>query len=231
MFRKNPAIVYGCNFNNYDVVLDPLYPDPNILYILFSDQIDPKLKVWKTVITDYKEFNADPQRAARFIKTHPKELLPPHNISIWVDCCYQIQIKDYDLFIKISLNNNGIACFAHPRRNTLWEEFAECLAKNLDYSKVITGQLEKYTLEVDRNLPLYHTAVLVRKFNPEINNLNLMWYEEINNHSKRDQLSLSYVVWRKGIYMNSIPSILGINLYKSPYFKKFKHSKERNRYE
>ena len=48
------------------------------------------------------------------------------------------------------------------------------------------------------------------------------WWEEIKNFSKRDQLSLNYVIWRTGIKIKYISKQFG--LY---YFYQKKHLKKK----
>ena len=224
-------IVFSCNIDNYDKIREPKFNDPKVSYLLFTDNKNIRYKVWKPIYIDSHKIDSDPQRVARYIKTHPHDLLPPtYKISVWIDSCYEICIKNFNLFIALNLFND-ISLFHHPKRTNIYDEFEVCKSGQLDFSSLITNQKEKYLKEgLPETIGLYHTAVILRKNNKIIENLNNLWWKEIQMNSKRDQLSFSYCLWKLGIKADIINREFGINLYKSPYFEKYKHIRGRKKY-
>lgn len=222
-------VIFSCNFGNYDKVRDPIFIDSNVSYILFSDRPQPHLKCWKTKIISLSELNSDPQRVARYIKLNPHLFLPKgHKISVWVDSCYQIKVFNFISFINQNLRDKDICLFRHPKRNCVYEEIDVCNKKKLDYSIKFQQQKEEYLKEgLPYNFGLYHTAVLVRRNNKEIENFNKLWWKELNIYSKRDQISFSYCLWKFNFIPNIIKDNFGVNLYTSNQFRKFKHIKNR----
>lgn len=226
-------IVYSCIFGEYDKINEPWDNNSEVHYILFTNNFNLKSKNWDIRYIDLKELGIeDPQRAARYIKLNPKLFLPKeHKINIWIDSCYEIRITHWDLFIKTNLINN-ICLYKHPCRHCVYEEIKVCSNLKLDYKNLFIKQKEKYLKE---GLPyyygLYHTAVLLRKNNEIVNKFNQLWWKELNEFSKRDQISFSYCLWKLKITPNIISPLFGFDLYKSKYFKKYKHIKERNRYD
>lgn len=232
MVKIENIIVYSCIFNNYDKIQEPLFIEPNVSYYLFSDKIIPNLKYWKLILIDYTKLDLDPQRAARLIKLNPNNFLPKHNISIWIDSCYQIRINNLKMFITLNLQDKDICLFKHPKRNCVYEEIKVCKEKKLDHSNLLEKQQEKYLKEgFPRNFGLYHTAFLIRKNNEFTNKFNKLWWKELNKFSKRDQISFSYCLWKLNYIPNTIGNYFGPNLYHSNQFKKYKHIKKREIYD
>ena len=80
-------IVYSVNTGGYDDFREPKIYDPNVRYILFTDNKYYKSKIWEICHTDFLPKNLDNRRKARYIKLNPHIVLPEHDVSIWVDHC------------------------------------------------------------------------------------------------------------------------------------------------
>lgn len=225
-------VVYTCNVGSYDKIREPVFKDPKVSYFLFTDNKCLKCKVWEIVYIDSSKINSDPQRVARYIKTHSHTLLPKtHKISIWVDSCYQILVDDFVSFCNINLHSD-ISLYKHPKRNSVYDEFDVCHKLALDYTNLINVQKEKYIKEgFPAFCQLYHTALILRKNNEIIKEFNKLWWQEISNYSKRDQLSFSYCLWKLNLFSEIINNDkYGDSLYKTIYFLRHKHQKKRNKY-
>lgn len=226
-------VIFSCNFGNYDKIIEPLFKDSNVSYILFTDNSKLKTNIWKKILIDRKYLNIDPQIAAREIKLRPHLYLPKnHEINVWIDSCYQIRVINWEQFITLNLQTKDICLFKHPKRNCVYEEINECEKLKLDYSYLLNKQKEKYLKKgLPFNFGVYHTAVLIRKNNEKIKIFNELWREELINNSKRDQISFTYCLWKLEMETDIIKKEFGINLYKSEYFKRFKHLKPHLKYD
>jgi hypothetical protein len=224
-------IVFSCNFGNYDRVFNPKKKEEGVRYILFTDKLNNCFG-WEQKIINYKTIDGDPQRAARFIKTHPEKYLPKHEINIWADSCYQLLIENIKSFCLKNLpKDTDISLFKHPKRICLFEELNVCRRLNLDRKELFDEQKLKYVRDkIKTNSGLYHTALILRKSNFRTNRFNDLWWEEISQFSKRDQISFSYLLQRLKINLRVISSEFGDKLYNSPIVRRRKHIRLRVRY-
>lgn len=226
-------VVFSCIFGNYDTLKEPLYVNTGVSFVLFTDNPNIKSNTWKIILVDLKYLGGDPQRVARRIKTNPHLFLQKnHKISVWVDSNYHIRIRDIKNFCNLSLTNNDVAMYKHPRRNCLYKEIDTCINSKLDKPEILLAQKNKYLkVKFPCENGLYHTAVVIRRNNTKVNKINEEWWEEIKRFSRRDQISLPYIFWRNGIVPNIVPSEFGETLYRTDYFFRFKHNRQRTRYE
>ena len=231
-------IIYSCIFGDYDKIKEPSFVDPKTSYILFTDNPNLKSKVWDIKFVNLKELDLDIdlQRAARYIKTHPKSFLPPtHKINIWIDSSFLIKISNFNLLLSMILQKeDNFACYKHGkennRRTCLYDEANFCIEKHLANSILIQNQINKYKKEgFPKNFGLFSTGFLIRRNNEKTNNLNNIWWEEIKNGSKRDQISFTYCIWKLNFKVKEIG--IGESIYNNPFLKKYKHIREREVYD
>jgi hypothetical protein len=229
MKEKNKIIVFSAIFGDYDDIKEPLYEHRGVDFILFTDNLKIKSKRWQIIVINRQDINGDPQRAARFIKVNPHIFLPEtHDISVWVDGNYRIIARNITEIIK-GYSQYDLITYKHPKRGGLYEEISRCAELMLDDNELLKAQKEKYLSDsFPRAYGLFHTAVLIRKNIPRVNNMNDAWWLQIAKFSKRDQISLPYVLYNSQVKVGLINEV---NLYHSKYFKKSAHKRERTRYE
>lgn len=220
-------IVYTANINNYDVVELPKFTELNrdVEFILFTTDLSFKSKVWQVrYVNDYKLIHKDSQRVARYFKLQPHKVLPPHDISIWFDCCLSLKISSYAKFAADNLLGRclDMVSYRHPKRTCLYDEGAACMSQNLDNGITIKRQMNFYKKQgLPLNFGLFDTGFLIRRNTSKMVEFNDLWYKELKKGSKRDQLSHSYVLWQTGIKISSFTE--GLKKGQSPYLKKRKH--------
>ena len=71
------------------------------------------------------------------------------------------------------------------------------------------NQVEKYWIEgMPEDFGLVLPAIMIREHNnPICSRLMKEWWEEVNTYSKRDVISLSYILWRNGYSINDIGTL------------------------
>ena len=85
----NLFAIYTACIGGYDNILQPKAIDDRFDYILFSDEVaKERVGVWQVRHVDYT--NPDKTRIARYVKTHPEELLPEYEATLWMDANIQI---------------------------------------------------------------------------------------------------------------------------------------------
>jgi hypothetical protein len=211
------VIIYSVNIGGYDFFNNPKIIDPNVRYILFTDNKFFKSNVWEVYHIDFVDNNLNNRLKARYIKTNPHKILPKHDISIWVDHCFTPKIKDvYQVFNTIGFMDNDIMCYSHDERNCLYNEAKIVKQLSLEDPTVIDNQMNKYKNEgFPDKLGLFQSGFMFRKNNLNVNKFNDTWWVEIKNGSGRDQLSQVYSSWKNSI------NITPINNNGSVYNNKF----------
>ncbi len=183
------VIVYTVNIGGYDELHESprakwqnIHDDVDYLYFTDGEAPDGWTKVTHETGT---------RKDSRYWKIN-SHLLPPHDISIYLDASYEFQKP----ITKILEDFNGdIGLCRHPH-NSLIRHANNCIALSLDDPEVIQKQIGRYTLEGLPDIPLSENSLLVRRNNGIIKVLNETWWEEYSQGSQRDQLSLSYARWK-----------------------------------
>ncbi|WP_045213325.1 FkbM family methyltransferase [Desulfonatronovibrio magnus] len=189
-------VVYTAIAGNYEVLRDPEYITPGVDYICFTDNPETKSEVWK--ILPLPEHSNDPMRRAKQPKILPHKFVGDYDISIWVDANMRI-IGDVRPLAAQTLSEHDMAVFRHPfKRPNLEAEVQACIFYKKDSSEVLYQQLNKYREEgLPDEQPIPQCNTLLRRHNkPEIISAMDAWWQEIENHSRRDQMSFPYIAWK-----------------------------------
>ena len=81
---KNKYAIYTAIVGGYDKINQPKVVDNRFDYILFSNDLeDVRVGVWQVKKIFYD--NEIQTKIARYVKTHPEELLPEYEFTIWMD--------------------------------------------------------------------------------------------------------------------------------------------------
>lgn len=221
------TIIYSVNIGGYDDFNTPKVFDKSVRYILFTDNKYFKSKVWEVYHIDFIDEKLDNRKKARFIKTNPHIVLPNHDTSIWIDHCYVPRFDNTKgVLSEINFNSNNIMCYKHNVRNCTYNEAEVVKNDRLDYPNVVNEQMNKYKLEgFPSDYGLFDSGFTIRKNNNDIIKFNETWWNEIKNHSGRDQLSQVYSSWKTGVKIT--PILTGGNIYSNKYLNpKIKHPKK-----
>ena len=70
-YKKPKIIVYSVNTGGYDELRSPDVYDPNIRYILFTDNKYLKSSVWEVNHVAFIDIELDNRKKARYIKINP----------------------------------------------------------------------------------------------------------------------------------------------------------------
>lgn len=199
--------VYTCITGGYDGLLEPLIKPENVDYYVVTDmEIKPDSKWKKIDINNYSQLaEYDNTRKARYVKTHPHIFFEGYEFSIWVDSNFRI-ISDLTKFIKNIGENVPFASHWHPYRNSIYDELEACVLRNKDNKELMEEQIFQYKQEgMPDNFGLIETNFIVRKhMNFKCIELMENWWNNILKWSKRDQLSLPYVIWKSGYTMHDL---------------------------
>lgn len=214
--------VYTCVTGQYDSLgrlKSHEYLDPAWDYLLYTDN-ERLLENQTYGAWDVRplEFSAlDPVRNSRWHKTHPHLLLADYDQSVWADGNVNI-LTDF-LFKKIRTENHDLLIPRHFARTCIYQEAAAVKAAGIDDPALVDAEvaLEK-AAGFPANYGLNETNILYRRHkNPEIVRLMDEWWAMIEKYSKRDQLALSFILWKHGITVESV-SFENTRLMKDDFF-------------
>lgn len=215
--------IYTAVFGDKDDPKEPLHhsSENGIDYFLITDNEKTKSIVYNIVIK--KPIYDDITKNARYYKTNGIEIFKEYEYVIWHDANLQI-MHNKILSILPYVKNKGIGFFKHAERNCIYDEAIKCIELEKDYPFKILNQIfQYYTSGIKNESGLYDTSILVKN-NRLINEdfLNL-WWNEIKNKSRRDQLSLPFSLRAFKV----VPGITQGNRSNNPYslFHGHKHSK------
>ena len=195
------VIVYTTNIGNYDDLHDiPKWEHiqhPEYLY--YTDAKAPK--GWKKI-----KIKTGDRKASRYWKIN-SHLLPPHDISIYIDACYKLK-KPLNSLLDYVMHSD-IAICPHPHQKFL-KHAQMCIALGLDDKNIIEKQIKKYG---EIQTPLTENSLIIRKNNAIIKELNELWWKEYKEGSQRDQLSLPYALSKVSAKLTILPFSARDNKY------------------
>ena len=194
----NTKAVYTAIYGNKDTLKNPRYINPDFDYICFTDNKEIKSDVWRIVHSE--PIHEDPVRSAKVFKIKPHEFLQEYDISIWVDANFLI-MNDLNSFLKKAgnLNKAHMLVFQHDQgRNRIYDEARTILSDKKDDPQTVANQMKKYREEgFPEQYGLTANSILLRRHNEQdIIDLDNLWWQEVEQHSRRDQLSFCYCKWK-----------------------------------
>ncbi|AXQ96024.1 DUF616 domain-containing protein (plasmid) [Cereibacter azotoformans] len=202
-FRK-PYVIYTSVAGGYDNLKAPLAELGNFDFYVFSDTpLDP-VAPWEQVPFD--EAREDPVRTAKKPKILPHLYFPDYEWSLWIDANIFV-LDDLSRFLTMAIEQQAkVALFEHPERNTLNAEVTQLCKLRKDDPDLIQAQYARYQAEGwDNQLPLYECNFIVRRHNdPDVMRAMTLWWNEIEENSRRDQVSFPYAMWKSGIHPLSL---------------------------
>jgi len=176
--------------------------------ILFTDQ-PPAESAWE--VRPAPDIFRDPRRSSRIPKLLAHQYLPGYDFSLWIDGSIRLLAPVRDLIDRY-LGRADIAFFRHPLRDCIYEEAAACAEQRLDDPSLIAAQVAQYVGEgYPPHNGLNEGGVILRRHTPDIETFNNAWWSELCRYSRRDQLSLNYILNRLGIRPALFPGTIGDN--------------------
>ncbi len=223
-------VIYSAIIGNYDNIQQPQLIHDDFDYIIFSNTINEKrIGIWEIKKINYK--NPDMTRIARWVKTHPEQLVKDYIFSIWIDANIQILTNEfYQRAIELYNGKELISSMWHNERDCIYEEAVSITLGSLDTERTILDWEHKLLKEkYPQHNGLCETNVLYRNHNDtQVKNFDNLWWSCIQQYSRRDQLSFNYALWKLRI---KCPYYLpyGENTRNSNCIKWTSHHNEKNR--
>lgn len=225
-FSNQRIAVYTVVFGKYDTIQEPYYQPSNIDYYLITDlDVDLSDSLWKK--KDIFEFADDLKNMSnveknRYFKMNPFDVFAEYEYSIYIDGNIQV-ISDLTEYIY-RVGNCGFAAHMHSSRDCVYEE-----SKAVLFAKKETQEhMDKHMGHLhEENFPEHYGMlecnVLVRRKCDCCKQLMRDWWQEFMTYSKRDQISIPYVLYKNGISIADVGT-LGDNVYENPSFRVVTHN-------
>ncbi len=219
----HPVVVYTAVTGGYDLLKPvPEWLKASANFTAFLD--DPSFALnfsvrersqklgWLPETISETDFNSlDPCRVAKRFKVLAHEYFPRAEFSLWVDGCVELLIP-YSLpeLVRIFLKDADICVFRHPKRDCLYEEAKAVLRQRLDTKERVHSQVQRYRTEgYPERAGLVEATVILRRHTARVKEFNEAWWQEIEEGSRRDQISFNYVARKLGMRYAEFPLSLG----------------------
>lgn len=217
--QKKKKVIYTCITGDYDGLQLHHYLNYDWEYICFTDNKNllkyKNYGAWK--IYPLKFNDLDNTKNNRWHKTHPHIIFPDYKESIYIDGNFNFASdKVFDNISKVvSVSMIPMALPKHWRDDCIFKEIENVRELKLEN----LANIDKiYKFLKDNNMPehygLNENNCIYRRHNDKrIVKIMDEWWAVIRDFTKRDQLSLAYILFKNGIRPMdiSIPNLRQMN--------------------
>lgn len=198
-------VVYTALIDNYESLNDqPVAAESSIDFVCFTDSPDISSDSWD-VRRITPRFPLDSVRSARYLKINGPDLLPEYDESLWIDNTVLLKVAPEQIF-NDWLATADLAIPVHSFRTSILAEFDAIATHGLDDAGRVYEQLIHYTAsnpEALQEAPLW-TALVARRHTREVRLIMHAWSDHVMRYSRRDQLSVNYVMRMMDAQINRV---------------------------
>jgi|APSaa5957512535_1039671.scaffolds.fasta_scaffold69309_2 hypothetical protein len=218
-------IVYSAVTASYDMVFKPRVCTDNVEYILFLDR-PRKVKGWN-VLPISNVIKGDKSLTNRWYKFFPHEAFKEAEYSVYVDGNIRV-IGDLELLIQeFKESGAALGVFKHTERTNISQEVDACLQRGKFSERdkqQVKKQIKSYSeAGMPQEQPLADNGVIFRWHkHPMLSEAMTSWWEQLLTFSKRDQISLPYIVWKNNL---PVKYWSGSLREENKYFELYSHRK------
>jgi len=226
-------VYYTANFNNYSntsPLIESICVKLGKPLIIFCDASSSTTRSFLDCknhlsITVARDENVDPRLFAKIFKIMPHLFFSKTTRTIWLDSNISMKKDDIDLIVKLEKNN--LVLFAHDKRNSVTEEYIECLKYKKDSSK----KLKKFSQFLAYNKDpefLCQGRIIYRNTNLKVQDFNEIWWDYVQKGSIRDQLSLPYAINQSNIVAEILSPVRLSDLFQIHFHNKISFAHNSN---
>ena len=198
----NKTLILTSITNGKDKLIDPPQKFDNCDYIAFVDkQYDTNIWEQRPIINYSFIDRFKDRRNAKPYKLISSIMFQKYEYIIWCDGNHQLK-KDPEEIYK-EYGDFDILLFKHPDRTCTYHEMQAVAQWGMDDNVNVQNQYNYYKgVGMPTEFGLFEMSTFIKKNCPIINQFDLMWYEQINKFTSRDQISLPFVLWKLGDKIN-----------------------------
>lgn len=179
-------VIYTVNLGDYDEV-KPIESEFDCL--LITDNPEAKVKGWETVFVEPKE---DILKQSRELKINIHKFVNAE-LYIYIDANYEL-LRDINPYLDRHFKG-GLTVSQHPARDCIYYEARKVLELKKESFNVVDKQMRQYQREgLKMHYGLFEGGFVIR--DNSVNKFCEKWFNEVEKHSYRDQLSLPYAIWK-----------------------------------
>jgi hypothetical protein len=193
--------IYSCTFADYDYTFGPLARTPGARFLRYGTSRPNRWRIWEHRPVPAAMTLPTQTMTNRRFKMFPGEAVPPCDVAVYVDGHILIRADLTPLIAAFWESGADIALFPHPSGRTLEQEIDFALAHSIPARDAPLAEAQRVRY---RKLGLLETPVtentilFYRMTSPAIAEIGATWWAEMERYSKRDQISLPYVLDRVG---------------------------------
>lgn len=193
---RDGVVVCTALCGDHDQLLPPAFLNDGWEYVCYSDKPREGHGVWDIREIPYE--NSDPTRRSRWAKMNLPFLFPKARRVFWMDSNIVIGGNLSEL---VDEPGNGLWLVRHHLRECVFQEAAACIAAGKDSKEALEAQAAAYAAAgMPEMFGLWENNLfMVDPRNERVANIFSHWWKEYLAHSRRDQLSLPYVLFRSGL--------------------------------
>jgi len=190
--------IYTCITGDYDELVAPACIEDGADYFCFTERPGSQASGW--TLRPLPVRHGDPVLDNRYVKMHPHLLFPEHDGSLYLDGNIRIKAPVLD-FADQALCRGDLALFTHPYRNCLYDEAKEVAMLGYDWYWRVFSQTRRYEAQgFPHHFGLFEANLVFRNHHqPRLVQVMEAWWREFQSGVRRDQISLSYVLWHCGL--------------------------------
>ena len=198
-------VVYTAVISGYERLNEqPAARDSGIDFVCFTDDDTVVSETWDVRVIEPR-FPLDAVRSARYVKTMGPILLADDDESLWIDNTVLLTAPPARIFDEW-LADADLGMPRHSLRRSVVAEFEAVATFGYDDAARVYEQLIQYSQLDDaalREVPFW-TAILARRHTPPVLAAMQTWYEHILRYSRRDQLSINFVLRAAGVAVHAV---------------------------
>jgi len=222
-YMGEKIIVYTSVYGKYDTICEPLFVDPNCDYFILTDQDVSKTSIWKKHKVVFPEDVNTDFLKNRYVKMFPHKIFTEYRYSLYIDGNITITSAVSLYFCNFNCAT-GIAMHKHPANNDLYEEIESCLmAKKISQTEAEEMREKLIREGFPHNYGMFECNIILRDgHNTHCSDVMELWWKELLNGPKRDQLHFTYSLFKLGYQVDDL-ALLGVNMNKNPMFIRNSH--------
>lgn len=219
---KEKICVYTTLYGDRDNLLPIPDKVEGVDYVCFTDR-EREASGWQLRIIDpgLGDFNLN----AKIFKILPHVYLSEYDASIFMDA-NTLMLGRIDRMLDCCIRNGSFVMWQHPLREDIYMEASAIIGFYRHSPAKLLEQISTYADDgLPDNVGLAEASFMWRRHNdPKITALMQRWWKEILRFSKRDQLSLGYLMWKMQVKPRVFPDEFGTSR-KNVFFLKLPHKK------
>ena len=216
-------LFFTCSSGGYDNPLPFEHVLDGVDYVFFTDQVDePRKAQWN--LRELAFETPEKIKTARRYKTQIHRIYQEYDIAVWVDGNIAIRDSVVPLILRVLSSDANFGIIQHPYRSSISDELEALVKNKIDHPEILRNQLAGYIREgfVD-DVGLTETNFLIMDLRRKETTKALdIWWAEIQEKSRRDQMSFDYACWKAGAKKVGLLET-GLSVRADPRFVYFEH--------